>query len=344
MFFISWIFRSFLNSITTIIKKADIVNLPGVGKVKGMTSPTWKDSKSNILWAVWLFVSSLTYFKTALLTYTAKWHNKWWVRSLVIVWMTMWGPISKVFKVLRIFRLIRFSVMSAILLISLLYSPSDAAAIVVTLIHLTIMNLDVLFHMSKDKIIAYLDWVMQKANEVKPNIEPLKETLKEPLKENNWISKKSENTPWYKPGIMYKSKDGNPQYSWFKNDNNEPVFSLRQTYINFMGKKEDESIFQKDAFWWGVLFVSVLVIGGIVYYVYFDGENPFNPDIKGKAPGNIPTQFHPPVDLDNPSSTSHIPANFDGTKPWWKTVWEYFYPSNKPQINIEGEKIPTRNV
>jgi hypothetical protein len=84
-------------------------------------------------------------------------------------------------------------------------------------------------------------------------------------------------------------------------------------------------ILKKDAFWWGVLFVSVLVIGAYSYYIYFYGENPFNPDVKGKgkAPGNIPTQFHPPVDLDNPSSTSHIPANFYGTKPWWKTVWDY---------------------
>ena len=180
----------------------------------------------------------------------------------------------------------------------------------------------------------------KKANEVKPNIEPLKESLKEPLKESKWVSKKLDNKPWYEPNskTMYQSNDPNSTRSWWKNSKNEPTFSLRQTYLNFVGHKEEESIFQKDAFWWGVLFVSVLVIGGIAYFVYFDGDNPINPDVKGKAPGNIPTKFTPPVDLDNPSSTSHIPANFDGTKPWWKTVWDYFYPSSKPQINIEGEK------
>lgn len=187
-----------------------------------------------------------------------------------------------VFKALRIFRLIRFGVMSSILFISLFYSPSDAWTIIINLINLTIMNLDVLFHISKDKIVSYLDWVMKKANDVKPDIEPIKETLK--------FERKPER-PWYKPSILYKDKDSS--HSWWKNDSNKPTFSLRQTYINYIGQLRSRMMIlflrkMLSSVGNGVLFVSVLVIGGIVYYVYFEGQNPFSPK-DDKAPGDIPS-------------------------------------------------------
>ena len=103
--------NQFINTsyIIKISQKANIINLPGIGKVKGLTQPTWKDSKSNLLWALWLIISSLSYFKTAIISYTLKWQSKSWFKYILKSFITLWSPISKIFKVLRIFRIIRFT-------------------------------------------------------------------------------------------------------------------------------------------------------------------------------------------------------------------------------------------
>jgi hypothetical protein len=241
-----------------LVKKANVINLPGVGKVKGLTQPNWKDSKSNLLWAIWLVISSINYFKTGILSYISKWP---WFKNIFKVFIIIWKPISKVFKILRIFRIIRFGLIIGSLFISIIYSPKDAWTILLNIISVTIMNIDLFFDIIKSYISDYFNVIAKKVEDIKPSIEPLKDPKNYPRLEKVEKDKPNRKRLTYsdeKPVLIMDR----PKMKWdFSIPKREP---------------EPESIFSNKYFWIGVIVVNVIVIGGMVYYFYYSGSKPDN--------------------------------------------------------------------
>jgi len=217
-----------------------------------VVKPKWNDPKMNILWAVWLFISSLRYLKTATLTFLTKYINinSWWFRYLIWPIKIIWTPIAVIFRYLKIFRFIKYAFTMILIITTYLTSPADVWFLVSQLFMTTLAHIDVLTSLFTNKIETWLSSLFNKLNDVKPSIE----SVKKDLRDKEWLPQQQNKT----------SKDDG--------------FSLRKLYSNKTDLEPEQTPFYKNP--WivgGIVLGTVLVIGGVYYYFFYNGSPPNGP-------------------------------------------------------------------
>ena len=232
-----------------LTNKLDQIKIGKGVSIKGITKPTWKDPKTNLYWSIWLFITSMTYFKTAFFIYTAKHQDKFWFKSSMWLISTLFLPFSYVMKVLRWIRLTRLVIMVLTLLTTLLYSPSEILLILYHFSNLAISNIDVLLSLFQNQTSKLATWLFNKLNDVKPSIDS--------FKDSKWL-------PDNKKPIK-------------KVDSESPI-SLRKLYRREV-EEPDTPFYKNPYFIAGITLASLIVIGGIYYfYVYKTGDGPTPPE------------------------------------------------------------------
>ena len=137
-------------------KRMDQIKLGRGMTIKGITKPSWTDPKTNILWAIWLFISSFNYFKQALFLKTSHYHGKRWFKVISYTFTTLLLPLTQVLRLVKWLRFTRFILLAISMLISLIYSPQDILFILAHFITLTIANADVLLSLFQKQV---TNWV-----------------------------------------------------------------------------------------------------------------------------------------------------------------------------------------
>ena len=118
-----WIYNALINRVDTL----------KLGKltIKGIAKPTWKDPKTNLIWASWLFITCMKYLFQGLKIKYDSWYKITWFRSLVSVLFLFVSPLRYFFKALSYIRYLRFILLILGGFISFIYNPTEIWYIVV---------------------------------------------------------------------------------------------------------------------------------------------------------------------------------------------------------------------
>lgn len=167
------------NFYTGLFNRVDSLNFGKHLTIKGIAKPTWKDPRTNLIWAMWLFVNCFKFLGEGLRLKYKYYYNFLWFRMLMGIVFLVSTPIRYIFKAISYIRYIRFIILTVTGAISFIYNPTEIWVILTGWFGIVVSNIDVFLSIFKDKVNDFVGWLFTKVEKSKPNLDK--------IRENKWM-------------------------------------------------------------------------------------------------------------------------------------------------------------